>query len=255
MSGRKFVVGGNWKMNGTTKTVDALVSGLNAGAGEIPASVDVFVAPPFVYLHAVKATLNGRIAVAAQNCHAAASGAFTGEIAVPMLQDLGVATVVLGHSERRAYGKEEVALVGQKALAALAAGLRVIFCCGETLAERQAGRTDAVVLEQLAPLAGLNAEQWAHLVIAYEPVWAIGTGVVATPEQAQEAHASIRRWLHSLAAGEAAAKTTIQYGGSVNAKNCEALASLQDVDGFLVGGASLQVADFLTICKSGRLKK
>jgi len=241
-------------MNGTTKTIEALVSGLNAGASELPTGVDVFVAPPSVFLAQVKAALHAPMAVAAQNCHQAASGAYTGEVSIPMLQDLSITTVLIGHSERRTHFKEDVATCGLKAQAALAAGLRVVFCCGETLAERQAGKTEAVVIEQLAPLKALEAAKWTQLIIAYEPVWAIGTGVVATPEQAQAVHASIRQWLRTLPAGEVAAHVTIQYGGSVNSKNCDALAALPDVDGFLVGGASLQAAEFLAICKSSQKK-
>jgi len=196
----------------------------------------------------VHAALNGRIAVAAQNCHATPSGAFTGEVSWAMIKDIGLQWVILGHSERRSNGKEDVATCGAKARAALDGGLSVVFCCGETLQERQAGRTEAVVLEQLAPLEALSAEQWERVVIAYEPVWAIGTGVVATPEQAQEQHAVIRRWL----AARSASHVRLQYGGSVNAKNAATLAQQPDIDGFLVGGASLQAADFLTIVKSVR---
>ncbi len=193
--------------------------------------------------------------VAAQNCHKEAKGAFTGEVAPGMLVDLGVPLVLLGHSERRNVFGESSALVGEKAKAALAAGLRVVFCCGELLAERQAGATLAVVQAQLQPLLALDDADWARLVIAYEPVWAIGTGVTATPQQAQDTQRDIRAWIAASKSAEIAARVRIQYGGSVNAKNADELAAQPDIDGFLVGGASLIAQDFLAIVKSGAVKK
>jgi len=240
-------------MNGTKASIQTLVAGINAAIKDVHPSVQIFVAPPFPYLDLVRSTIAARVQVSGQNCHSQSSGAFTGEVSPLMLKDVGCTHVLLGHSERRSHGKEDIQMVGSKVKPALSADLNVVFCCGESLSERQAGDTDRIVIAQLQPLSGLTDGEWQRVVIAYEPVWAIGTGVVATPEQAQAAHASIRSWLGTLSSKQAAS-TPILYGGSVNSKNAQALAALHDVDGFLVGGASLQAAEFGQICSQGNAK-
>ena len=249
---RRAFVGGNWKCNGTRDSVAALVELL--GKAEIPANADVVVAPTALHLGDVLRTLRKDIAVAAQNCWTSAThGAYTGELTVDLLADYGVPWVVAGHSERRRkVAAEPPALVGAKCRTALEAGLSVIACVGETLEERDAGDMMAVVVAQLEPVvAAANAVDggWARVVVAYEPVWAIGTGKVATPAQAQDAHAQIRAWLAGAVSPEVAAATRIIYGGSVKAKNCQELIAQPDLDGFLVGGASLN-EQFLDIIKS-----
>lgn len=211
-------------------------------------------APPTVYLAHVRATLASPMTVAAQNCYKEAKGAFTGETSPAMLADLRVPAVIVGHSERRNIFGESNELVGDKVRAALQHGLNVVFCCGEQLADREAGKTEEVVFAQLAPLKALDKEAWRKVIIAYEPVWAIGTGKVATPEQAQATHSAVRAWLRENVGDDVARTTRIQYGGSVNAKNCDELAQQADIDGFLVGGASLKVDEFLAIVRSARLK-
>ncbi|KAJ3353867.1 triosephosphate isomerase [Allomyces javanicus] len=242
---RQFFVGGNWKMNGTTAANEALIETLNGA--EVPDNVDVVVAPPAIYLESVRKALSPRIAVSAQNCYHAQSGAFTGELAPAMLADLGITWTLQGHSERREYFHESSEFVAKKTKFAIEHGVKVIACIGEKLAEREDGTTFDVCAAQLAPIAeALSAEQWADVVIAYEPVWAIGTGKVATPEQAQEVHAYIRAWLAENVSAEVAEATRIIYGGSVNGKNCNELAGQPDIDGFLVGGASLK-PEFINI--------
>ncbi len=246
---RNFVIGGNWKMNGDSQLVDSMSTALNAGRWG--AEVEVVVAPPAVYLAQLRSKLAPHLGVAAQNVHAQAGGAFTGELSAGMLRDVGVGWVILGHSERRELFAETDAVVAVKVAAALAAGLSVMACCGEKLVEREGGNTLTVILRQLEAIAAQLAgtpELWARVVIAYEPVWAIGTGKVATPAQAQEVHAAIRAWLAATVSPQVAEATRIMYGGSVNAKNCAILAQEQDIDGFLVGGASLKAEDFLVIC-------
>ena len=216
-------------------------------AGPIPAWVEVVVGVPSIHIGMVLGSLRKDVAVAAQDCGASGYGAFTGELAAPMLADFGVTWVILGHSERREYQKETSALVATKAKAALDAGLSVMVCVGETLEEREAGKIDAVVLDDhMGALKGkFSDEEWKRIAIAYEPVWAIGTGKTATPEQAQEVHASIRAWL-AANVGEATAKATrIQYGGSMKGANAEGLLKCPDIDGGLIGGASLK-AEFIT---------
>jgi triosephosphate isomerase (TIM) len=247
---RQFIVGGNWKMNGSGQLVQDMVQALNAGTWN-PTSTQVVVAPPAPYLSIMRAAAAKHIGVAAQNMHAEKSGAFTGEVASAMLLDLGIEWVILGHSERRDLFAEGDVVVAGKVVAAVAAGLSVMACCGEKLAERESGKTIEVVFRQLQAIAdklGSSPAQWAKVVIAYEPVWAIGTGKVATPQQAQEVHAAIRAWLADKVSPVVAQATRIMYGGSVNAKNCKELQAEQDIDGFLVGGASLKATDFLTIC-------
>lgn len=242
-------VGGNWKCNGTKASIVKLVDVLNSH--EVTHAVDVVVAPTAAHLGLVQSILtNSAIQVSAQNC-IPAGGAFTGEINAAQVKDLGLDWVIIGHSERRTKYGETDEVVAAKVAAAVQAGLKVIACIGETLDEREAGKTMDVVLRQMAAIdeaysgTGKGMDWYAtDLVIAYEPVWAIGTGKVATPEQAQEVHAGLRNYL-----GVSRADTRIIYGGSANDKNCGDLYSQADINGFLVGGASLLPA-FNTIIDS-----
>ena len=247
-----FVVG-NWKLNKTINEALALVTELKNQLGAVK-GVAVGVAPTFVALSAVAKRLEGStIATCAQDCFSESSGAWTGEVSAPLLADVGVTWAIVGHSERRQHFGDTSAIVGAKARAALAAGLGAIVCVGETLAERDGNRTLAVVDEQLAGgLGDMAATVAPKLVIAYEPVWAIGTGRTATPAQAQEVHAHIRGRLAERFGAVAADQIRIQYGGSVKASNAEALMSEKDIDGALVGGASLEAADFIAIVKAAR---
>ena len=247
---RNTLIAGNWKMNGSTSANAELVSGINAGAPATD-SVELLVCPPFPYLAAVLAdTAGSKVAVGAQNVSAHESGAFTGEVAPSMLADLGCEYVIVGHSERRTLYGETSVDVAAKFKAALGAGLRPILCIGETLEEREAGQTEAVVDEQLdAVIESVGIANFATAVIAYEPVWAIGTGMTATPEQAQDVHAHIRSRLagHDAAIAES---TQILYGGSMKGENAAGLLAKADIDGGLIGGASLQAADFLAIANA-----
>ncbi|HMG23008.1 MAG TPA: triose-phosphate isomerase [Kofleriaceae bacterium] len=247
-----FVVG-NWKLHKTIAESLALVTELKNQLGAVK-GVAVGVAPVFTALHAVARRLDGSaIATCAQDCHWEASGAWTGEVSAAQAGDAGASWVIVGHSERRQFFGDTSDGVGKKARAVLAAGLGAIACVGESLAERDAGRTLAVVDEQLdGALAGIEASSAARLVIAYEPVWAIGTGRTATPAQAQEVHAHIRQRLAERLGTAAADAIRIQYGGSVKPGNAEALMSEPDIDGALVGGASLEAADFIAIVKAAR---
>eukprot|EP01127_Copromyxa_protea_P010098 TRINITY_DN2430_c0_g1_i2.p1 TRINITY_DN2430_c0_g1~~TRINITY_DN2430_c0_g1_i2.p1 ORF type:complete len:216 (+),score=57.75 TRINITY_DN2430_c0_g1_i2:39-686(+) len=211
MSSRKFFVGGNWKMNGSVSFTDSLLKELNAGG--LPNSVDVLVAPPSVYLSQAQSKASSQIKVSAQNCWKDEKGAFTGEVSPEMIKDLGLEWVILGHSERRNIFGESNEIVGKKTEAALKTGLNVVFCCGELLEDRESGKTDSIVQAQLRPLLSLNKADWSKIVIAYEPVWAIGTGKVASPEQAQDTHASIRKWLRENVDKSVADSTRIIYGG------------------------------------------
>ncbi|KAL6545976.1 Triosephosphate isomerase, cytosolic [Orobanche gracilis] len=250
----KFFVGGNWKCNGTTDSISKLVSDLNSATLET--DVDVVVAPPFVYIDQVRNSLSDQIEIAAQNCWTGKGGAFTGEISVEQLNDLGCKWVVLGHSERRHVIGEDDQFIGKKAAYALSEGLGVIACIGELLEEREAGKTFDVCFGQMKAYAENYAVlSWDNIVVAYEPVWAIGTGKVATPEQAQEVHVALRDWLSKNVSPEVASKTRIIYGGSVNGGNCAELAKQEDIDGFLVGGASLKGPEFATIINSVTSKK
>jgi triosephosphate isomerase (TIM) len=251
---RKFIAG-NWKMNTTRADGVALASAIAAKIGSSSA-VDVAVCPPSVYLEAVgQAIKNSAVGLGAQNCYHEAKGAFTGEISPQMVRDIGCTYVILGHSERRQIFKESSQDVNRKVLAALGAGLTPIVCVGETLDRRQAGKTAAIVREQIeGSLAGLSGEQLLKIVIAYEPVWAIGTGVVATPQQAEEVHADLRKLLESRYNSEVASAVRIQYGGSVNAENAASLLSQPDIDGALVGGASLKADGFLAIVTAAQPK-
>ncbi len=206
--------------------------------------------PTFVHIPAVLASLRKDWAVSAQDCWTKGNGAYTGEISAPMLADLGLPWVILGHSERRHVIGEGDDFTADKVVAALGAGLSVMYCIGEKLEEREAGNTLAVCTRQMDALASkLGPQDWAKIVVAYEPVWAIGTGKVASKEQAQEVHASVRKWFDEKVGADAAAATRIIYGGSVTAANCGDLAAQPDIDGFLVGGASLK-PEFADIVRS-----
>lgn len=247
---RKLIIAGNWKMNKTVAEALDLVASLKRELHGVK-EVDVVVCPPFTALSEVsKATLESNLKLGAQNMSEHAPGAYTGEISASMLKEFSVRYVILGHSERRQYQAESDALIAKKALAAHAASLKPIVCVGETLAERESGRTQDVVGTQLiGSLAGLSAEQLLDTVIAYEPVWAIGTGKTASSEQAQEVHAFIRKTLSAKFDDSVARKVRIQYGGSVKPANARELMSQPDVDGALVGGASLEVRSFSDIIK------
>lgn len=252
---RKKFIAGNWKMNTSRAEGTALAAAVAAKVGAA-SDVEVAVCPPVLYLEAVgKALAGSAVGLGAQNCYHETKGAFTGEISPQMLVDVGCKYVILGHSERRAIFKETNQDVNRKVLAALAAGLTPIMCVGETLTERQANRTSAVVREQMeGSLAGLSAEQMLKIVIAYEPVWAIGTGVVATPEQAEAVHADLRSLLETRYNSEVASSVRIQYGGSVNAENAASLLGQPNIDGALVGGASLKADSFLAIVNAAGRK-
>ncbi|RLT18355.1 MAG: triose-phosphate isomerase [Planctomycetota bacterium] len=252
MTHRRTIVAGNWKMNLDRAKARDLATAVAARAAEA-GTTELVLCPPAVYVETVAAALGGSspVALGAQNMHDQSSGAFTGEVAPPMLLDLGCRYVILGHSERRTLFGETDAVVNAKTRAALVAGLTPIVCVGETLEEREGGRTAAVVTTQVqGSLAGLTPADLEKIVVAYEPVWAIGTGRVATPQQAQEVHALIRGLLGGLASPAVAAKVRIQYGGSVKPDNAADLAVQPDIDGALVGGASLKADDFLGIAKA-----
>ena len=248
---RKKLVAGNWKMNTTRQTATTLVRELVAEIGQ-ETRLDVVVCPPFPYLLPVREVLAGsRIALGAQNVFPEAKGAFTGEVSPVMLTDCGCRWVIVGHSERRRVLGESNEFIRRKLIAAVQHGLQVIFCIGETMEERQAGQTFAVVSAQLQEsLPALSSAQLAAVVIAYEPVWAIGTGINATPEQAQEVHSDIRDWLAKHCGSEIPQTLRILYGGSVTPANAPSLLSQSDIDGVLVGGASLQARDFLAIARA-----
>lgn len=250
---RRKIIAGNWKMNSSRADGVALASAIAAKIGAA-ANVDIVVCPPSVYLEAVGQAIKGSaVALGAQNCYYEAKGAFTGELSPAMLRDIGCTFVILGHSERRQLLKESNHDVNRKVVAALAAGLTPIVCVGETLDQRKSGQTAAVVREQIeGSLAGLAAEQMLQIVIAYEPIWAIGTGVVATPEQAQEVHADLRKLLETRYNSGVASAVRVQYGGSVNAENAASLLSQRDIDGALVGGACLKADSFLAIISAAR---
>ena len=247
---RQPMVAGNWKMNGSSNSVKELIEGVRAGVGE--ANAEVVVCPPFVYIPSVaEANAGSGIKLGAQNMCDQDSGAFTGEVSGPMLKDVGCEYVIIGHSERRAMYGETDEVTAIKYGAVLKNGLKPIFCIGEPLEEREQGVTEQVVDRQIDAI--LNAEGVASLanaVLAYEPVWAIGTGKTATPEQAQEVHAFIRSKIASQDANIAEG-LRILYGGSMNPGNAAELRSQPDIDGGLIGGASLKAEDFLAICKAG----
>ena len=254
---RRPVIAGNWKMHKThLEGVQLTQKVAWALAREDTDAVEVVVCPPFTALRSVGTLIEADrlpIALGAQDCHPEPEGAFTGEVSVPMLAKLGVSYVIVGHSERRQYFGETDELVNRKARAVLAGGMCPIVCVGETLAQREAGQAAEVVTAQVrACLAGLTPEQVAGLVIAYEPVWAIGTGRAATAADAQETSKLIRETVAELAGAEAAAALRIQYGGSVKVGNAAELLAQPDIDGALVGGASLNADDFALIVKAAR---
>jgi len=243
---RKFFVGGNFKMNGSRDGIKAIVSTLNDA--KLNPEVEVVVSPPSLYLTYTRDLLRKDIGVAAQNVFNKGQGAFTGEVAADQVKDAGADWVILGHSERRTILKESDEFVASKTKAALDGGLSVILCIGESLEEREKGITVEVVTRQLAAVAEV-VKDWSKIVVAYEPIWAIGTGKVASTQQAQDAHDAIRKWIAEKLGKETAEKTRILYGGSVTDKNSKELATQPDVDGFLVGGASLKPA-FIDIINS-----
>ena len=250
---RRALVAGNWKMNGTVAEATALAAGTSSWCAELPtnagvAEIDVALFPAFVHLPDTLAAVDG-VSVGAQNVHSEAAGAHTGEVSAGMLADLGVVWTLVGHSERRAAGETDAA-VAAKAAAGLQSGLTPVVCVGETLDERDAGNAEAVVLAQLGVVLNeLGQQQLSQCVVAYEPVWAIGTGRTATAAQAQSMHASIRQWLAQ--SGCDSAEMRLLYGGSVKPNNALELFLQPDVDGGLIGGAALVLTDFLAICQAG----
>ncbi|MBQ4617262.1 MAG: triose-phosphate isomerase [Clostridia bacterium] len=248
----KYVIAGNWKMNKTPSEAKALIEEIKPLVKD--ATCDVIVGVPFVDLQvALEATAGTNIGVAAQNCHWAKSGAFTAEISAEMLKEMGVGYVIIGHSERRQYFGETDVTVNQRVRAALDAGLTVILCVGEYLEQREQGITAEVcAMQTKIALQGVSADEMSRIIIAYEPVWAIGTGRTATAEQANEVCADIRKVIAALYNDAVAAATTIQYGGSMNAGNAAELLAQSDVDGGLIGGASLKAPDFATIVAAAK---
>ena len=247
---RQAVIAGNWKMNKTRPEAKALIEQIKPLVKD--ADCGVVVCVPYTNLEtALEATKGSNIKVGAENCHWAKSGAFTGEISADMLAEMGVEYVVIGHSERRQYFGETDKTVNQRVRAALDAGLKVILCVGELLEQREQGITEEVCgMQTKVALCGVSKEELSHIIIAYEPVWAIGTGNTATAEQADEVNGFIRSVVAGLYGEDAAQALTIQYGGSMNAKNAEELLSKEHVDGGLIGGASLKAEDFSIIVKA-----
>lgn len=247
---RKTFIAGNWKMNGSRDSIKTLLDGLKAGIGSVD-KADVAVCAPFIYLPEVAQQLDGTpIAWGAQNVSTEAKGAYTGEIAASMIADFACKYIIVGHSERRSYYGETDEIVAKKFGVVVEAGMTPIFCIGETLDEREKGVTEQVVARQVQAVIDMHgAAMLGKGVIAYEPVWAIGTGKTATPEQAQDVHAYIRSMIAKADKG-VAENMIIQYGGSMNAANARELLAQADIDGGLIGGASLKPDDFLTICTS-----
>jgi triosephosphate isomerase len=249
MTTKKKLIAGNWKMNGNLATNDALVRAIASGMKEAACTVAVCVPAP--YLAQVQMLRAGSaLELGAQDLSQHEQGAYTGEVSAAMLKEFGVRYVIVGHSERRQYHGETDELVAAKTAAALASGITPIVCVGETLAEREAGHTEEVVKRQLAAVIHVNGHCISEIVVAYEPVWAIGTGRTATPEQAQQVHAVLRAQLH--AATPHSERVHILYGGSMNAANAQALLGQPDIDGGLIGGASLKAPDFLQIIAAAR---
>jgi triosephosphate isomerase len=247
---RKKIVAGNWKMNLTLEEGNKLTDEVVASLTALSNGNEVIFAPPYLHLTNVISRIKpgSGISVAAQNCHHEANGAYTGEVSAPMLQNAGVGSVIIGHSERRQYNGETDELLSQKVNAAISAGLRVIFCCGEPLEIRDADTQNDYVLKQIAAgLFHLSNAQLSNIVIAYEPIWAIGTGRTASAQQAQDMHAHIRSVIAAQYGVEAANAICILYGGSCKPSNAGELFSCPDVDGGLIGGASLKADDFLGI--------
>ncbi|MCC7376362.1 MAG: triose-phosphate isomerase [Verrucomicrobiales bacterium] len=248
---RKLVIAGNWKMNKTVAESLDLVNGIKREVANVK-EVDIVVAPPFTALESVsKALLNSNVRLGAQNMSENGPGAFTGEIAATMLKEFSVRYVILGHSERRQYQKESDELIAKKAAAAHASALKPIVCVGETLSEREGGITEKVIGTQVrGSLAGLSRELIEETIVAYEPVWAIGTGKTASSQQAQDVHAFIRKVLVEMFDDATARRVRIQYGGSVKPSNARELMGMPDVDGALVGGAALEARSFADIIRN-----
>ena len=246
---RKNIVAGNWKMNKTLQEGLELAKGLDAALKGKKLNCDVIIGTPFIHLASVAAAIDTRvIAVSAENCADKESGAFTGEVSAAMVKSTGAEYVILGHSERREYYHETPEILKEKVLLALKNGLKVIFCIGESLAEREANKHNAVVKAELeGSVFNLSAEDFAKITIAYEPIWAIGTGKTATADQAEEIHAYIRSCVADKYGKEVAENTSILYGGSCKASNAPELFAKPDIDGGLIGGASLKVEDFCGI--------
>lgn len=250
---RKKIVAGNWKMNKTLEEGLKLASEVvNMVKDEVKSDAGIVLCPPYIELHAVSKLVEGsKVSLGAQNCHSKASGAFTGEISVEMLKSVGVGYVILGHSERREYFNESNQFLTEKVNITLQNGLTPIFCCGETLSQREKGvHLDFVKSQLTESLFHLPESEFLKVVIAYEPIWAIGTGVTATTAQAQEMHAIIRGHIKSKYGAKVADETTILYGGSCKPDNAKELFACPDVDGGLIGGASLKARDFVDIVKS-----
>ena len=249
---RKNIVAGNWKMNTSVVEGEALIQGILERMQEVPSSVQLVVAPPFTHLVSAAAALRGSsVALSAQNCADQLKGAYTGEVAAPMIAGIGCQYVILGHSERREYYGETSQTLVRKIDLALAEGLKPIYCVGEKLEEREANRHFDVVEAQIREvLFHLTPEQFAQVVIAYEPVWAIGTGKTATAEQAQEIHAFIRKTIAEQFGQSAADEVSILYGGSCKPSNAKELFACPDIDGGLIGGAALKAEDFIGIAVS-----
>lgn len=246
---RDKIVAGNWKMNLTKNEGLLLIEGVVNGV--VNSNVKVILAPPFPFISdAVSGVSSSKIKVAAQNCHHEESGAFTGEVSAAMLRSFGAEYCIVGHSERREYLKEDDQLINRKIQRLIAHGIRPIFCCGESLEERESDRQFEIVSDQIqSSLQGFNKDELKNIIIAYEPVWAIGTGKTATPQQAQEMHAFIREKLSEVLS-ENAEEVSILYGGSVKPENARELFAQKDIDGGLIGGASLNAPDFLAIIQS-----
>jgi triosephosphate isomerase len=247
---RKKMVAGNWKMNGSRREARELLETIKNGSSAFSA-IDIVVFPSFIHLQLTEEILTGsQVAFGAQNLYLGKSGAFTGEIAGPMLVDYGCQYVLVGHSERRMLFHEDITLIAAKFKAAQEFNLKPILCVGETLEQRQAGQTQNIIKQQLASvIEAASIDAFRSAVIAYEPVWAIGTGLTATPEQAQEVHVFIRNLLAQYSA-DIAKTTQVLYGGSVKADNAKGLFAMPDIDGALVGGASLEAKGFLAICQA-----
>jgi triosephosphate isomerase len=247
---RKTIVAGNWKMNASKESVNKLIMGILSGMSNV--SSEVVVCAPFPYLSQIEALItHSQVRLGAQNLNTNISGAFTGEVSADMIKDFGAQHVIVGHSERRSLYGETNTIVAEKVKAALDGDLIPLFCVGETLEQREAGETESVVAAQINTVVGLvGIDAFLNIVVAYEPVWAIGTGVTASPEQAQEVHAFIRQLLANNNY-DVAQQTPILYGGSMNASNAKKLIACADIDGGLIGGASLKPKDFLQICRVG----
>lgn len=246
---RKRIVAGNWKMNTTLAEGVALAKSINEEVKASKEDIGVIIAPPFTHLTAVNEVINTeRICLAAQNCASEAKGAYTGEVSAEMLKSLGAKAVIIGHSERRAYYNESNQILNKKVKLVLGQELKAIYCCGETLEERESGKLFEIINSQIVEgLFNLSSEDIKNIIIAYEPVWAIGTGVTASSDQAQEMHAFIRNLVKEKYGNEIAQEIKILYGGSVKPDNASEIFGKEDVDGGLIGGASLKTSDFLAI--------